>query len=276
MKKILLIATIACMFGGICFSQNIGYMGNHFIFNADVSLSPSWKNPNPLSDALSAHFESEHTQRYLGLNYFLSPNIEAIVWKKGSIGAGYNYYNTPIKGMVSRYFEGGDASDYYFYSQDYSFTGSLVAHGFNVFYKQYLGDTKAPMGCYLKFTLDGYFYKYACNEPLSDILQHWDEVPEEESAQYGYVRVGKDGSGSIFGLKAEFGYDYLFFNRLRLSMGVTFGSTFGGYKWMKHTSELALFYNDNTQYLSVDNNVRNRILNAYWFGIKLGVGVLAF
>lgn len=276
MKKILLIAVMICLFGGICLSQNIGYMGNHFIFNADVSLSPSWKNPNPMSEVLNAHFESEHTKRFLGLNYFVSPSVEAIVWKKGSLGAGYNYYNSPIGGMVSRYFEGGDVSDYYFYPKNYTFTGDVVAHGFNVFYKQYVGDTKAPMGHYFKFTFDGYFYKYACNEPLPDLLQHWDEVPVEESAQHGYVRVGKDGSGSIFGLKAEFGYDYLFFNRLRLSMGVTFGSTFGGYKWLKQTSESSLFYNDNTEYLSVNDNVRNRILNAYWFGIKLGVGIVAF
>lgn len=261
---------------GICFAQNTGYMGHHFIFNADVTLSPSWKNPNPLSEALNNHFESEHTQRYLGLNYFAVPSIEAIVMDRGTIGTGYNYYNTPIGGTVSRYFEGGGANDYYFYSQNYTFTGKMVAHGFNVFYKQYVGDTKAPMGYYFKFTFDGYFYKYACNEPLPDLLQHWDEMPEEESAQYGYVRVGKDGSGSIFGLKAEFGYDYLFFNRLRLSMGVTFGSTFGGYKWLKQTSDSSLFYNDNTQHLSVSDNVRNRILNAYWFGVKLGLGILAF
>ncbi|MCQ2276659.1 MAG: hypothetical protein MJZ87_06940 [Bacteroidales bacterium] len=274
MKKILLIAIIG-MFGGICFSQNIGYMGNHFIFNAEVSISPSWKNPNPLSEALRSHFESEHTQRYLGLNYFLSPNVEAIVWKKGTLGAGYNYYNTPIGEMVSRYYEGGGVSDYYFVQEDYKFTGNLVAHGFNVFYKQYLGDTQAPYGLYLKFVFDGYFYHYACNEPLLPNTQHWEENPEA-AAQYDYVPVEKDGQGSIFGLKAELGYDCLFFNRLRLTMGATFGSTFGGYKWLKSKSDNSLFYNDNTRFLSVNDYVRNRMLNAYWFGIKLGVGIVAF
>ena len=262
---------MTCMFGGICFSQNIGYMGNHFIFNADVSLSPSWKNPNPMTEALNAHFESEHTKRYLGLNYFLSPNIEAIVWKKGTLGAGYNYYNTPIGGMLTRYFEHDDSP----YLVNYTFTGKMVAHGFNVFYKQYLGDTKAPMGYYLKFTFDGFFYNYVCNEPLSELLQHWEDRPEE-AAQFGYVPIGKDGRGSIFGLKAEFGYDYLFFNRLRLSMGFTVGSTFGGYNWLNLKSKISLYDNESTANLNVNNYVRYRILGAYWFGIKLGVGLLAF
>ncbi len=271
MKKLLILLCCICLVGIAGAQNNPGYLGRHVLFNMEGSLSPSWKNPNPMSEALNAHFESEHTKRYLGLNYFLSPNVEAIVWEKGTLGVGYNYYNTPIGGMLTRYFEHDDSP----YLENYTFTGKMVAHGFNVFYKQYIGDTKAPMGYYFKFTFDGFFYNYACNEPLSDLLQHWDEVPEEESAQYGYVRIGKDGKGSIFGLKAEFGYDYLFFNRLRLSMGLTFGSTFGGYKWLKQTSKSSLFYNDNTEYLSVNDNVRNRILNAYWFGIKLGIGVLA-
>lgn len=274
-KKPLILLFCVCVLG-ISSAQNPGYAGNHFIFNAEVSLSPSWKNPNPLSEALTAHFESEHTRRYLGLNYFLSPNVEAIVWKKGTIGAGYNYYNTPIAEMVSRYYESDGISDYYYYIQeDYAFTGKLVAHGFNVFYKQYIGDTKAPFGLYAKLVFDGYFYNYTCNEPLPSNTQHWEDNPDA-AAQYGYMPVQKDGKGSIFGLKAEFGYDFLFFNRLRLSMGVTLGSTFSGYKWMTSNSNFSIIYNDNTQKLSVNDYARNRILNAYWFGVKIGVGVLAF
>lgn len=268
MKRTILITTILLLFCGICFPQNLGYMGNHFIINADVSLSPSWKNPNPLSQALNAHYDSEHTRNYLGLNYFLSPNIEAIVWNKGTVGAGYNYYNTPIGGTISRYFEKNR-----YIIEDYNFTGKLTAHGFNVFYKQYLGDTRAPMGYYLKFTLDGYFYKYACNEKLPTWTQYYETHPDPTG---NFVPVLKDGKGSIFGMKAELGYDYLFFNRLRLSMGFTVGSTFGGYNWLNLKSKISLYDNESTANLNVNNYVRYRILGAYWFGIKVGVGILAF
>lgn len=84
----------------------------------------------------------------------------------------------------------------------------------------------------------------------------------------------KEGNSMLFGAKAEFGYDYLFFNRLRLSFGISFGSTFGGYKAIKG------FFDDfshlDASTTSVNNFVHNRILNAYWFGLKVGVGFLAF
>ena len=44
------------MICGICFSQNTGYMGKHFILNAEGGLSPSWFNPNPLTTHLIEHY----------------------------------------------------------------------------------------------------------------------------------------------------------------------------------------------------------------------------
>lgn len=276
MKRIFILIAIT-LFCGVCLSQNPGYMGHHVMFNAEGSLSPSWLSPNPLSQALNNRFESQHTKRYLGLNYFLSPNVEVIVWKKGTVGAGYNYYNSPFEGLISRYYEHTnpyDYNDYYLASEDYDFNGNVVAHGFNVFYKQYVGDTRAPLGYYFKFTFDGYFYNYQCEPERPQWIQYFDEHPDLAGDDYCFV--GKDGKGSAFGLKAEFGYDYLFFNRLKLSMGITFGTTFSGYKYFAEGKDIDLYYNDHTTNLSVKDYVDHRILNAYWFGLKFGIGFLAF
>lgn len=261
------------MICGVCFSQNPGYMGKHVIFNAEGALSPSWKSPNPLSDVLQNHFESEHTQRYLGLNYFLYPSVEVIVWNKGTVGAGYNYYNSPYSGSISRLFEQSIGNNYYTYNDEvYKFTGNVKAHGFNVYYKQYLGDTRAPLGFFTKLTLDGLFYNYASNETLPQWSSYYEQNPVD-----GYVPVGVEGKNAIFGLKAELGYDAVFFNCLKVSMGFTMGTTFGGYTVVnqKTRRELLLDSTKKNQ-MTVDYYVRDRILKAYWFGIKLGVGFVAF
>lgn len=256
---------------GMCFSQNPGYMGNHVIFNVEGSLSPSWVRPNSMTSVLNENVDSKHSRRYLGLNYFLSPSVEVIVWDKGTVGAGYDYYNSKFNGVLERDFSYSNGSMVF---EDYNFTGNVVAHGFNVFYKQYLGDTHAPLGPYVKVTFDGLFYKYACNEPLPHWTQYYEEHPDLSSE---FVPVRKDGSDNIFGLKAEFGYDYVFFNRLKLSMGVTLGTTFGGYKALNVKTKDTFEMEETSSYvLNVNNYVRNRILNAYWFGIKIGIGLLAF
>lgn len=267
MKKTLLLLCCVCI-AELAFAQNIGYMGNHFIFNADVSLSPSWKNPNPMSNVLNANFENEHTKKYLGLNYFVTPNVEAIVWEKGSVGAGYSYYNSPYKGFsISNQFQHQTTGSYF--EEVYDNSGTIVAHGFNVFYKQYFGDTRAPFGWYAKVTFDGLFYKYKVTQEIPQWTAYYNLVDT--------VAYPTAGRNAIFGFKAEVGYDYLFFNRLRISMGLTLGTTFGGYQLVKNDIKDVVafdaFYAPN---VTTENIVRNRILNAYWFGIKIGIGILAF
>lgn len=272
MKRIAILITVV-LFCGAVFPQNTGYMGSHFIFNAEGSLSPSWVRPNPLSDALGQHFENKHTQRYLGLNYFLSPSVELIVWKKGTVGAGYNYYNSPFSGDIERYFKN---SNQQYIVEDYAFDGNVVAHGFNVFYKQYFGETRAPMGYYVKIVFDGLFYRYGCEQALPQWTEYYDSHSELWETS-GYAPVGKDGRGSAFGLKAELGYDYVFFNRLKLSFGVTLGTTFSGYKCLnKKIKEEWAFDDDANVKLSVNDYVATRILSAYWFGLKVGIGFIAF
>lgn len=266
-KKIVFLLVCVCI-AELPFAQNPGHMGNHFIFNAEGSLSPSWKNPNPLSETLNAHFESEHTRRYLGLNYFLSPNVEAIVWNKGSVGVGYNYYNSPYKGFsVSHTFQ--HQSSYNYFEEVYDNSGVIVAHGFNVFYKQYFGDTRAPLGWYAKFTFDGLFYKYKVTQEIPQWTAYYNLVDT--------VAYPTSGRNAIFGFKTEIGYDCLFFNRLRISMGFSMGTTFGGFQLVKKkVHDEFLIYNSDISNITAENIVRNRILNAYWFGIKIGIGILAF
>ena len=255
MKRLLILLSLIIA-GGSLFSQNPGYMGRHVMLNMEMYMSPSWKNPNAVSEAMIAHGMSGKSAKYLGLNYFLSPNVEVIVWRKGTVGAGYNYYKSPFAMGSS------STGSLFSYNYDASEKPMMTAHGFNVFYKQYLGSTVAPMGQYLKFTFDGYFYKYTV--PGSVLVDYnsyysWDDaapVSTEEST----------GKHQLFGFKLEYGYDYFVLNCLKLSMGVSLGTTFGGYK--------AIGRDKNN--LGVTDYADNRLLNAYWFGVKLGIGFLTF
>ena len=137
--------------------------------------------------------------------------------------------------------------DYY---QSYAYReyeGTITAHGFNVFYKQYLGQTFAPLGHYLKFNFDGFFYEYTTN----------------------CVLQGKD---MLFGMKVEYGYDFLLFDRLRLSIGASIGSTFNDFS----LAFKQMVGEDNPIGHTASDYANARMWMAYWFGIKLGVGFLAF
>ena len=79
-------------------------------------------------------------------------------------------------------------------------------------------------------------------------------------------------SGSLFGLKLEFGRDYFFCKFLRLSTSLSVGTTFGGFKSIPSFDHR---YDD--PYGHTPNSfARTRILSAYWFGLKVGIGVLTF
>lgn len=256
MKRLLILLSLIIA-GGSLFSQNPGYMGRHVMLNMEAYISPSWKNPNAVSEAMIAHGMSAKSANYLGLNYFLSPNVEVIVWRKGTVGAGYNYYKSPFSLSSS------SSSSWFSYNYEVSEKPMMTAHGFNVFYKQYLGSTVAPMGQYLKFTFDGFFYKYAVPDAV------WQDYVESYRNWDGTVPVITEtptGKSQLFAFKVEYGYDYFVLNCLKLSMGVSLGTTFGGYK--------AIGRDKNN--LTVTDYADNRLLNAYWFGVKLGLGFLTF
>ncbi len=257
MRKIVAILSFVLL-GVSLFAQNPGYMGRHVIFNMEGYLSPAWLKPTQISEALTAKGMKNSSVRYLSMNYILSPNVEVIVWKKGTVGAGYNYFKSPFdfKSNFSLE-ETAPLSPYDAYYNDVYVSGraDIVAHGFNVFYKQYIRKTMAPMGHYFKFTFDGFFYKYQGRSNDIDGLFISPEVLSQMK-----------GKGMLFGLKAEYGYDYLLFDFLKLSMGVSVGATFGGYKAILQDSRS----------LPMTSFANSRVLGAYFFGIKLGVGFLTF
>ena len=182
MKKNIIILLVLTSLSTGLFSQNTGYMGNHFLINADIVLSPSYLKPSFMNK----------TPGYLSFNYIFSPNIEAIVWKKGTLGiVGHQ--------LVSRYaYRNYNNYDIYYSAptiHDFS------AWGYGMFYKQYYRRERAPMGNYFKIEFDFFHYKYLELNPQKDFMA---------------------------GMKFELGKDFLFFNRLRCSLAYSLGFTFQG------------------------------------------------
>lgn len=253
-------------------AQMYNYMGNHVILNMEGNFSPAWFNPNPVSSSWDI---PEAARRYLGLNYFLSPSIEFLVWKKGTVGVGYNFYKSPFKGRDNRV-RLYDGHSGYYYDDEFHYyysvpelRGDITAHGFNVYYKHYVGkDRFAPLGHYFKFVFDGLFYRY--NIPMPEGL-----ILNSTQTMAGYEAV-LNHKGSIFGFKAEYGYDFILLERLKLSLGASLGTTFGGYKAPGAQIKDGLTFSYETDKLNLDNWARGRILGAYWFGVKLGIGVIPF
>ncbi len=247
MKKIISLLLLTVALYAQVNAQGYNFMGKHILFNANVTVSPSWLNPNPMTPHLATL--STKAQRYLGINYWVAPSIEAIVWEKGSVGAGYNFYKSPFKGKLAVLVD-SPYGNYYSYYNYYDFTGMITAHGFNVFYKQYVGHTVAPLGQYFKFNFDGFFYNY------SEIVPN----------------IAQEGKDMLFGFKVEYGYDFLVLDRLRLSVGASIGTTFNNFS----LAFKQMVGEDYSTDYTISDYANSRMWMAYWFGIKLGVGFLAF
>ena len=261
MKKIV-IAIIITTGLATANAQMYNFLGNHVILNMEGYFSPAWINPNPVSSGWDI---SEGMKRYLGLNYFLSPSVELMVWKKGTVGVGYNYYNSPFKGTDNRVL----IYDSYWGASPYTECyGNITAHGFNVYYKQYVGDRFAPLGHYIKLVFDGFFYHYQMDSTA--------KVIPVEGTSYSELPSILDNKGCLFGIKFEYGYDFIVLNRLKLTLGGSIGTTFGGYKVPFAKMKNKMSYNNNPLDTHFDDFARTRILGAYWAGIKLGIGFIAF
>lgn len=253
-------------------AQMYNYMGNHVILNMEGNFSPAWFNPNPVSSSWNV---PDAAKRYLGVNYFLSPSVEVLVWKKGTVGAGYNFYKSPFKGTDYRV-RLSDGHSGYYYGDDFIYsytvpelTGEISAHGFNLYYKQYISsDGFAPLGHYVKVVFDGLIYRYSMPQPEGIMLAGTQTLADFEPVF--------NNKGAMFGLRAEYGYDLILFDRLKLSLGASLGTTFGGYKAPGAQIKDELSFSNSKPELNFDNWARGRILGAYWFGLKLGIGVIAF
>lgn len=119
--------------------------------------------------------------------------------------------------------------------------------GGGIFYKQYLNRSsdyyQAPFGVYTAFRFD--YLKYNCKTP----------------DYYDY-------SGTLFGFRAEIGVDYLLWNRVRLSWGLSVGFTNKG---------VLSFLNIGNYYpLSFVSAIEDRMATNYLYHNKIGIGILLF
>jgi hypothetical protein len=235
-KKRLLFCIVIFFTTSLLQAQNGSFMGKRIIFNMGASFSPAWRNPNFMDN-------SEHHYKWYSFNYTLSPNIEIIAWKLGTVGVGYHFFKTKYE---YEYFVADEDpfNESFLWGNWKTQLDDLTSHGFAVYYKQYFTSrARAPMGAFVKFQLDGFFFKYPDN-------------PESQTMD----------TGNLFAFKFEFGRDFLFFNRLRFSTGLSLGVPFGGYK--------GLFNVFNTE--SIEESAKTRILGHYWLGFTVNIGILAF
>lgn len=236
MKKRVLFFSIVILFGITTLqAQNGSFMGKRVIFNMGASFSPAWFKPGVFYD------ETNDKCPWYSFNYTLSPNIEIIAWRLGTVGVNYHYFKTK----------------YYYYEKtpdiiwlDSDSEGKrltdLIVHGFGVNYKQYFTSrARAPMGTFIKFQLDGFFFEHPRSFEEPTLID----------------------KSNLFAFKLEFGHDFLFFNRLRFSTGLSLGIPFGGYNAFFST-----FLGD----VSAEDYAKNRILGHYWLGFTVNVGFLAF
>ena len=235
MKKQGLILLCIIVLFGTSLLQAQGFMGKRVIFNMGASLSPAWLNPSALN-------ENPDRIMWHAFNYTLSPNIEVIAWKLGTVGASYHFFKTKYI-----YYEETDIISLDPIS-DFGALADLTSHGLGLYYKQYFSSrarARAPMGTFIKFQLDGFFFKHP----------------------HSFEKHTTTDNSNLWGCKIEFGHDFLFFNRLRFSTGISLGSTFGGYKPFS-----IVFLGD----ASAEDYAKNRILGHYWLGFTVSIGFLAF
>jgi len=228
-------------------AQNTGYMGKRMIVNMGTELSPAWRRPV---------FDKPIQPNYLNFNYILSPNIEVIATKRGTAGVVYHFlntkYDTPLAEDVK------DEHGFFVSMNDeekYPEPTDLKAHGFGIFYKQYLRYGKAPIGPYFRVQFDGFFFKSLSSYEDRTLLTVSDKM---------------------FAMKIEFGNDFLFFDRLRLSTGLSLGLPFSGYAGLSLNSPWINDLRNIDSTKPIYEYARSRILGAYWLGFTVNIGFLAF
>ena len=161
-----------------------------------------------------------------------SPNIEFILLKNVSIGLAATYFSDKIS--------------VYYSSQDYNLLPFTVV-GAGIFYKQYLNRNddfyQAPFGVYFNFRFD--------------YLKYYLEFPT-----YVYDNF-------VLGTRVELGVDYLVWDRVRLSWGLSFGIS------SSFVNQFISFQNSN--YVSqLTPRLNEETIRRYGFQHKFGIGILLF
>ncbi len=175
---------------------------------------------------------------FLNFNCRFEPGFEYIVGKKRTLSASYVYSKTQFNTTM----------DLFPHSILYP---DLYIQGVGIHYKKYfdnLSTSYAPYGTYIMLSAYKLFYNYT-----SDIYNN--------------------GNGGTYAFQLELGYNYLLFDILRLTWSVAIGGTTSGcFIKMDEYETLELGLTPG----SIDNFAQNRIFGTYFFGTKLGIGILAF
>jgi len=246
---------VFCTVGLLCLTadliaQNTGYMGKRVIVNFGTEFSPAWKRPNFSNNP---NFQC----KWYSFNYILSPGIEIITHKTGTAGVVYHYLNTKYRTPPKNNPLNDGDTIWIGLPYEEDIIEDLTAHGFGIFYKQYMryADGRAPVGPYIRLQFDGFFFKCPASYQNRTITMN----------------------DKLFAMKIEIGNDFLLFDRLRLSTGFSFGLPFGGFKGLGLDNEWGDIFNWNaTGYEQINEYARSRIFGAYWLGFTVNVGFLAF
>lgn len=173
---------------------------------------------------------------YFQFNYRVNPGIEFIFSRKRTIGVTYTFSKTQFCPSLNLF-------------QHSILYPDLFIQGFGINYKKYIdyySKSKAPYGTYIMLSVNRIYYNY-----YSDIIGN--------------------GKGKTVALQLELGYNYLLFDRLRLSWGVAIGGTIDGF-FVNLDGVVPVGLNPD----GPDSFAKNRLFGTYFFGTKIGIGFLAF
>lgn len=169
--------------------------------------------------------------KYWAFNYLFQPNVEVIAWRRGTVGAKFIWFDTK--------FNSYDDWTYDVVARD------LRVLGAGVFCKVYLGSGSiAPLGPFLRFNFD--------------YMRGSFEVPKADGFVSQEVR-------NCYGFRFDFGRDFLFWDFLRLNVGMSIGLSLPGLSFTKFPDELG-----------ERERAARRVLSNYFFGVNVGVGFLTF
>lgn len=224
MKKYILVFFIMLLWGGAV-AQNSGFMGRRVLVGVEGSfnIASFWRQA----------FTSSPLSEYKSIAQAL-PHVEVITHNKGVVGLFYGYDPRSSTGLSSQ----NEVSTYQISSD---------IHRLDLYYKQYVGHTRAPLGSFVRFRYTNYIYNYQVDPSI-----RFTDGTQSKGTNY------------LGALHVEFGYDYFLANLVQLSWQVSVGSAFGGYK---------AFFDDD---LAPNNYVNRDLLWDSFIGMSLGISFLAF
>jgi hypothetical protein len=173
---------------------------------------------------------------YFKFNYRITPSLEFVLGKKISVGVLFSYAPTMFSPTIEPF--------------NHSVLNMpLNINGYGAFFKKYFSfteDNHAPYGSYF--------------------------MVSASRLNYQYQGILGEGAGNNYAFQIEIGYNYLLFNRLRLTWGASIGGTTSGFYFGFDED----FFPIKKKLQTLNDFAENRIFGTYMFGTKIGIGFLAF